>query len=51
MNKNDLVASVAATAKMILAQPKHELDGENDFRLIMYAIAIPEDQWIEFEIN
>jgi crotonobetaine/carnitine-CoA ligase len=40
---------VAATAKMILAQPKHELDGKNDFRLIMYAIAIPEDQWIEFE--
>ena len=40
---------VAATAKMILAQPKHELDGANDFRLIMYAIAIPEDQWLEFE--
>jgi len=40
---------VAATAKMILAQPGHELDGHNNFRLIMYAIAIPDEQWIEFE--
>jgi len=40
---------VAATAKMILAQPKNELDGKNDFRLIMYAIAIPDEQWVEFE--
>jgi crotonobetaine/carnitine-CoA ligase len=40
---------VAATAKMILAQPKHELDDKNDFRLIMYAIAIPDEQWVEFE--
>ncbi len=40
---------VAATAKMILAQPRHELDGRNNFRLIMYAIAITEEQWTEFE--
>ncbi len=40
---------VAATAKMILAQPRHELDGCNNFRLIMYAIAITEEQWTEFE--
>lgn len=40
---------VAATAKMILAQPKSELDDKNNFRLIMYAIAIPDEQWVEFE--
>ncbi|MCK5255951.1 MAG: AMP-binding protein, partial [Deltaproteobacteria bacterium] len=40
---------VAATVKMILAQPKSELDDKNDFRLIMYAIAIPDEQWDEFE--
>jgi crotonobetaine/carnitine-CoA ligase len=40
---------VAATAKMILAQPRHELDGHNNFRLVMYAIAITEEQWTEFE--
>jgi crotonobetaine/carnitine-CoA ligase len=40
---------VAATAKMILAQPRHEMDGHNHFRLIMYAIAITEEQWTEFE--
>jgi crotonobetaine/carnitine-CoA ligase len=34
---------------MILAQPKSELDDKNDFRLIMYAIAIPDEQWDEFE--
>ena len=40
---------VAATVKMILAQPESELDDKNDFRLIMYAIAIPDEQWDEFE--
>jgi crotonobetaine/carnitine-CoA ligase len=40
---------VAATAKMILAQPKDERDADNCFRLVMYAIAIPEEQWVEFE--
>lgn len=49
LHRTTTASLVAATAKMILAQPKHELDGKNDFRLIMYAIAIPEDQWIEFE--
>jgi crotonobetaine/carnitine-CoA ligase len=40
---------VAATVKMILNQPATDLDGRNDFRMIMYAIAIPEEKWIEFE--
>jgi carnitine-CoA ligase len=40
---------VAATVKMILNQPATELDNQNDFRIIMYAIAIPEEKWIEFE--
>lgn len=40
---------VAATAKMILAQPKSELDNKSDLRLVLYAIAIPNEQWIEFE--
>ncbi|MCX5894614.1 MAG: AMP-binding protein [Proteobacteria bacterium] len=40
---------VAATLNMILNQPRTELDGQNDFRLIMYAIAIPDEKWDEFE--
>ncbi len=40
---------VAATVNMILAQPPAELDGQNSFRLIMYAIAIPDEKWDEFE--
>ena len=48
-HKATTASLVAATAKMILAQPPHELDGKNSFRLIMYAIAIPEEQWVEFE--
>jgi len=40
---------VAATLNMILAQPPAELDGQNNFRLIMYAIAIPDEKWDEFE--
>jgi len=40
---------VAATLKMILNQPATELDGQNDLRMLMYAIAIPEEKWIEFE--
>jgi len=47
-HKATTASLVAATAKMILAQPPHELDGKNSFRLIMYAIAIPEEQWLEF---
>ena len=40
---------VAATVKMILNQPPAELDGDNDFRIVMYAIAIPDEKWVEFE--
>lgn len=40
---------VAATVKMILNQPATEQDGDNDFRIIMYAIAIPDEKWDEFE--
>lgn len=42
---------VAANIKMILNQPipKTEIDAQNDFRLIMYAIAIPDETWVEFE--
>jgi crotonobetaine/carnitine-CoA ligase len=40
---------VAATVKMILNQPPTELDARNDFKIIMYAIAIPEEKWVEFE--
>jgi len=40
---------VAATATMILNQPRHELDGKNDLRIMCYAIAIPDEKWVEFE--
>ncbi len=40
---------VAATLKMILNQPPEDLDGQNGLRLVMYAIAIPEEKWVEFE--
>ncbi len=42
---------VAANINMILNQPisRTELDAQNDLRLIMYAIAIPDENWIEFE--
>ncbi len=40
---------VAATVNMILNQPETELDSENNLRIIMYAIAIPDEKWAEFE--
>ena len=40
---------VAATVKMVLNQPPSQLDAENDLRVVMYAIAIPEEKWVEFE--
>ncbi len=40
---------VAATLKMILNQPPHELDPQNGLRIVMYAIAIPDEKWVEFE--
>ncbi|MCP4715966.1 MAG: ATP-dependent acyl-CoA ligase, partial [Deltaproteobacteria bacterium] len=40
---------VAATLKMVYNQPPEELDAENNLRVVMYAIAIPEDVWEGFE--
>ncbi len=40
---------VAAALKMILGQPPSERDRENCLRLIMYAIAIPDETWSAFE--
>jgi crotonobetaine/carnitine-CoA ligase len=40
---------VAATLKMIYNQPPTDLDGTNDFRIVMYAIAIPDETWVGFE--
>ena len=42
---------VAANVKMIMNQPipETEIDAQNDFRIIMYAIAIPDEVWDEFE--
>lgn len=40
---------VAATVNMILNQPVSPHDAENSLRLIMYAIAIPDEKWAAFE--
>lgn len=40
---------VAAALKMILNQPPDDLDRDNRLRLIMYAIAIPDETWNAFE--
>ncbi len=40
---------VAATVKMILNQPPDGNEAENGLRLVMYAIAIPDEKWVEFE--
>jgi crotonobetaine/carnitine-CoA ligase len=48
-HKATLGSLVAATATMILNQPRHELDGKNDLRIMCYAIAIPDEKWVEFE--
>ncbi|MCP4716823.1 MAG: AMP-binding protein [Deltaproteobacteria bacterium] len=40
---------VAATLKMVYNQPPEELDAENNLRVVMYAIAIPEEVWEGFE--
>jgi crotonobetaine/carnitine-CoA ligase len=49
MHRTTTTSLVAATVKMILNQPRTDEDGNNDFRLIMYAIAIPDEKWDEFE--
>ena len=40
---------VAATLKMAYNQPPHELDAENNLRIVMYAIVIPDEIWEGFE--
>ncbi len=40
---------VAATVRMLLNQPPHYLDNKNSLRLIMYAIAITDEEWELFE--
>jgi len=42
---------VAANVNMILKQPipQSELDVQHDLRLVMYAIAVPDETWVEFE--
>lgn len=40
---------VSAAVRMILNQPPHDLDSRNDLRLIMYAIAISDEEWDLFE--
>jgi len=40
---------VSATLKMILAQPEHPLDAENNMWRCPYAIAILDDEWDAFE--
>lgn len=48
-HKATTTSLVAATVKMILNQPPTEDDARNDLRIVMYAIAIPDEKWIEFE--
>jgi crotonobetaine/carnitine-CoA ligase len=40
---------VSATVKMILAQPEHPLDSENNMWRCPYAIAISDEEWDSFE--
>ncbi len=44
-----LSSLVAATVRMILAQPEHPLDGENKMWRCPYAIAITDEEWDTFE--
>lgn len=48
-HKATTTSLVAATLKMALNQPKTEFDADNDLRIVMYAIAIPDETWDEFE--
>ncbi len=50
-HKTTTASLVAANVKMIMNQPipETDVDAQNDFRLIMYAIAIPDEVWDEFE--
>jgi crotonobetaine/carnitine-CoA ligase len=40
---------VGATVRMVLNQPAHELDGQNDLRLIKFAIPVSDEEWQMFE--
>lgn len=40
---------IGATVRMILNQPAHALDAENNFRLIIFAIPISNEEWDAFE--
>lgn len=44
-----LCSLVAATVRMILAQPEHPLDGESKMWRCPYAIAITDEEWDTFE--
>jgi crotonobetaine/carnitine-CoA ligase len=44
-----LCSLVSATVRMILAQPEHPLDGENEMWRCPYAIAITDEEWDTFE--
>ncbi len=48
-HKITISSLVGATARMILKQPSQEQDGTNSLRLIIYAIAISDEEWNEFE--
>jgi crotonobetaine/carnitine-CoA ligase len=40
---------VGAMVRMILNEPASELDRQNNFRVIMYAIAVSDEEWDAFE--
>ena len=44
-----LASLVAATVRMVLAQPEHPLDRENKMWRCPYAIAITDEEWDRFE--
>lgn len=47
--KTTICSLVAATVRMILAQPEHPLDGEGGLWRCPYAIAISDEEWDTFE--
>jgi carnitine-CoA ligase len=40
---------VGATVRMVLNQPAHEFDGNNNLRLIKFAIPVSDEEWQMFE--
>lgn len=47
--KTTICSLVAATVRMVLAQPPHPLDNENNMWRCPYAIAITDEEWDTFE--